>query len=64
MLTVNIRDKMYQILDSWRLINEEATYKKIIAILHILWDNYYKKSKIQTDKFSVQQIEVPKQTTK
>ncbi|KAM0856296.1 hypothetical protein ACQ4PT_049218 [Festuca glaucescens] len=65
LLTVNMRDKRYQVLDSWRTFNDKAlreTYKKIRTTLSILWEENYKKSKVQIDDFMLQEIAVPKQT--
>ncbi|KAM0856293.1 hypothetical protein ACQ4PT_049218 [Festuca glaucescens] len=67
LLTVNMRDKRYQVLDSWRTFNDKAlreTYKKIRTTLSILWEENYKKSKVQIDDFMLQEIAVPKQTNK
>jgi hypothetical protein len=67
LLTVNMRDKRYQVLDSWRTFNDKAlreTYKKIRTTLSILWEENYNKSKIKIDDFILQEIAVPKQTNK
>ena len=67
LLTANMSDKRYQVLDSWRSFNDPGlreTYKKIRTTLSILWEENYSKSKVQVDQFSLQEIKVPKQTTK
>jgi hypothetical protein len=64
---INIGDRGFQILDSWRTINDKAlktTYSKIVASVLSLWDTHYKDSKVHLDEFKVQEIQVPKQTTK
>jgi hypothetical protein len=66
-LNINFRDRGFQILDSWRSINDKAlktTYSKIVATMLSLWDTHYKDSKVHLDEFKVQEIQVPKQATK
>jgi hypothetical protein len=66
-LNVNIRDRSFQVLDSWRSTKDKAlkaTYHKICTTLLSLWDCHYKSSKVQLDVFKIQEIEVPKQDNK
>jgi hypothetical protein len=66
-LNVNIRDRSFQVLDSWRSTKDKvlkATYHKICTTLPSLWDCHYKSSKVQLDEFKIQEIKVPKQDNK
>jgi hypothetical protein len=66
-LNVNIRDRSFQVLDSWRSTKDKAlkaTYHKICTTLLSMWDCHYKSSKVQLDEFKIQEIKVPKQDNK
>jgi hypothetical protein len=69
LFNLNIRDKKYQILDSMRKSSDPGLKKTAILLctsLVALWELNYPKSKIcnNLDDFRIQEIEVPKQTTK
>ena len=69
LFNLNIRDHKYQLLDSMRKPKDKGLRKtalKICTSLVALWEDNYEKSKIcnNLDDFKIQEIEVPKQTTK
>lgn len=67
LLNINIRDKKFQVLDSWRTMNDKGLMNcldRILATLLILWDENYPNSKVELEKFAKQEIQVPKQGNK
>ena len=67
LFNINIRDRKFEVLDSWRTIKDAALKEcvnKIISTAFILWDENYPSSKVQIDTFKLEEIPVPRQTTK
>ena len=67
LFNINIRDRKFELLDSWRTIKDAALKEcvnKIISTAFILWDENYPSSKVQIDTFKLEEIPVPRQTTK
>ena len=67
LFNINIRDRRFEVLDSWRTIKDASLKEcvnKIISIAFILWDEHYGSSKVQIDTFCLEGIDVPRQTTK
>lgn len=63
---VNLRDRRFEILDSWRTLQNKSLdecARKIAAAVRCLWDKHYPKSHIQMDIFKLINIDVPKQVT-
>ena len=66
-VNINIRDKRFEVMDSWRTIKDKLLRKcvdKIIASVRILFDDNYPRDKINMDPWHLEEIEVPRQSTK
>ena len=67
LFTINIRDKKFQVLDSWRTLKDKMLkdcVDKLKATAFILWDDNYPNSKVNLETFKCEEIAVPKQITK
>ena len=67
LFNINIRDRKFQVLDSWRTLNDKSLkdcVDRLKATSLILWDEGYSKSKVQLEQFRTEEINVPKQITK
>ena len=67
LFNLNIRDRKFQVLDSWRTLKDRSLKNctlRIISSLRVLWEENYKKSKVSLDLFGLEEIPVPRQTTK
>ncbi|KAM3390414.1 hypothetical protein ACQJBY_012170 [Aegilops geniculata] len=61
---LNIRDRRFEVLDSWRTLDDvdlDTNARKIAATIRTMWDHHYHKSQIVLDDFSLVNIDVPKQ---
>uniref|UniRef100_M8CT66 Ubiquitin-like protease family profile domain-containing protein n=1 Tax=Aegilops tauschii TaxID=37682 RepID=M8CT66_AEGTA len=66
LLNINLRDKRFEVFDSWRMLKKskrlDDVARAIVAAVHVLWDKYYPKQAKTMDKFSLVDIDAPKQT--
>ncbi|KAI5020581.1 hypothetical protein ZWY2020_045469 [Hordeum vulgare] len=61
---VNIRDRRFEVLDSWRTLKNESLdvcARKIVASVRVLWEEHYARSNICLDDFGLINIDVPQQ---
>lgn len=64
---VNIRDRRFEVLDSWRTLQDktlDVCARTMVASFRALWEEHYPKSHISLDDFTLRNIDVPKQTNK
>ena len=64
---VNIRDRRFEVLDSWRTLQDktlDVCTRILVASFRALWEEHYPKSHILLDDFPLRNIDVPKQTNK
>lgn len=65
LFTVNIRDRKFEVLDSWRSLQDSKTLddnaRLIAATVRSLWDEEYPNSRVKLDNFRLENIDVPKQ---
>ena len=67
LLNINIRDRKFEVLDSWRTLQDRALKDcalRIISSIRSIWDDNYAKSKVKLDPFPLVEIPVPRQITK
>ena len=63
---VNIRDRCFEALDSWRTLQNKALdvcARKMVASFRSLWEEHYASSRVSLDDFGLTNIDVPKQKT-
>ena len=61
---LNIRDRKFEVLDSWRTLTNktlDGCARSIVASIKSLWDKHYPKSHISMDDFKLVNIDVAKQ---
>lgn len=61
---LNIRDKRFEVLDSWRTPNDSVLDKNarlIAATVRSLWDHHYANSRVVLDDYPLVNIDVPRQ---
>ncbi|KAI4988396.1 hypothetical protein ZWY2020_030026 [Hordeum vulgare] len=61
---VNIRDRRFEVLDSWRTLKNKSLdvcTRKIVASVCVLWEEHYARSHICLDDFGLINIDVPQQ---
>ncbi|XBH53662.1 hypothetical protein VPH35_076122 [Triticum aestivum] len=61
---LNIRDKRFEVLDSWRTLDDCVLNKKarlIAATVRSLWDHHYGNSHVVLDDYPLVNIYVPRQ---
>ncbi|XBI94491.1 hypothetical protein VPH35_031119 [Triticum aestivum] len=61
---VNIRDRHFEALDSWRMLKNKALdvcARKMVASFQSLWEEHYTGSRVSLDDFGLTNIDVPKQ---
>ncbi|XBI94945.1 hypothetical protein VPH35_031493 [Triticum aestivum] len=61
---LNIRDKRFEVLDSWRTLDNPVLDKNtrlIAAAVRSLWEHHYGHSRVVLDKFLLVNIDVPRQ---
>ena len=61
---VNIRDRRFKVLDSWRTLESpslDRCARAIVASFRSLWELHYPKSHVVLDNFGLVNIDVPKQ---
>jgi hypothetical protein len=61
---VNIRDRRFEVLDSWRMLANKALddcARCMVTSVRTLWEKHYPKSHIVMDDFKLFNIDVPKQ---
>ena len=65
LFNVNIRDRRFEVFDSWRSLAQSKTLddnaRLIAATVRSLWDQHYHESRISLDDFRLKEIDVPKQ---
>lgn len=65
LFTVNIRDRKFEVLDSWRSLQDSKTLddnaRLIAATVRSLWDEEYPNSRVKLENFRLENIDVPKQ---
>ncbi|KAM3225611.1 hypothetical protein ACQJBY_058383 [Aegilops geniculata] len=65
LFNVNIRDRRFEVFDSWRSLAQSKTLddnaRLIAATVRSLWDQHYHESRIRLDDFRLKEIDVPKQ---
>jgi hypothetical protein len=65
LFNVNIRDRKFEVFDSWRNLTESQKFDEnarlIAATVRSLWDQHYGESRISLDNFGLKQIDIPKQ---
>lgn len=62
---VNVRDRRFEVLDSWRTLEDKSLddcARAMVASVRVLWEEHYAKSHISMDNFGLISIDVPKQT--
>uniref|UniRef100_A0A453DF97 Ubiquitin-like protease family profile domain-containing protein n=1 Tax=Aegilops tauschii subsp. strangulata TaxID=200361 RepID=A0A453DF97_AEGTS len=62
---VNIRDRRFEALDSWRTLKNKALdvcARKMVASFRSLWEEHYTSSRISLEDFGLTNIDVPKKT--
>ncbi|KAM0913693.1 hypothetical protein ACQ4PT_011980 [Festuca glaucescens] len=67
LLVLNIKDRIFEVLDSMRTINDKKLallVKNLQAAITSLWNEHYPKSLIKLEKFDLSDIFAPKQKTK
>ncbi|KAM3387037.1 hypothetical protein ACQJBY_010118 [Aegilops geniculata] len=60
---VNIRDRRFEALDSWRTLKNKALdvcARKMVASFRSLWEEHYASSRVSLDGFGLTNIDVPK----
>ncbi|XBI50847.1 hypothetical protein VPH35_114195 [Triticum aestivum] len=63
---VNIRDRRFEVLDSWRTLQNktlDVCARKMVASFRALWEEHYATSHISLDDFGLTNIDVTKQKT-
>ncbi|KAE8776123.1 hypothetical protein D1007_51299 [Hordeum vulgare] len=61
---VNISDRRFEVLDSWRTLKNnslDVCARKIVASLRVMWKEHYARSHISLDEFGLISIDVPQQ---
>ncbi|XBH90352.1 hypothetical protein VPH35_082046 [Triticum aestivum] len=61
---VNIRDRRFETLDSWRMLKNKSLdvcARKMLASFRSLWEEHYASSRVSLDEFGLTNIDVPKQ---
>ena len=65
LFNVNIRDRRFEVFDSWRSLAQSKTLddnaRLIAATVRSLWDRHYHESRVSLDDFRLKEIDVPKQ---
>ena len=65
LFNVNIRDRRFEVFDSWRSLAQSKTLddnaRLIAATVRSLWDQHYHESRVSLDDFRLKEIDVPKQ---
>ena len=61
---LNIRDKRFEVLDSWRTLDNlvlEKNARLVATTVRNLWEHHYGHSRVVLDKYPLVNIDVPRQ---